>query len=632
MASGPESQPNDQDEQRDRAWLRRLALLLLILLGTFGCMLLAAQVAQSTLEIGPLDRDVRSKVEVDYDADKRRAAPLVPQVVDAVKEDLEATRPALDREMVTVVPVVQIPPATPVAQVTPTPTATPTLEPPRTATPAPSDTPSPTGVPTATATGTGTARPSDTPMPTVSATPTFTPVPATLTPTPTETRLPAITSTPTYTPESPTDTPTASPSPPTHTYTPTPIEPTDTPTHTPTSTPTPSSTPTDTPVPPPVVLAITPNATVQGSGSDPDIGVIIIGERFMGSVARLGESIWISILDVTSTMITGTLSPNIPAGVYELTVQNSDGQLGVLPRAFTVHPRPNLTNTLDSDVASIVTFGPAAPPTDGDDDHLQIIFFEVPDGPDDPLYIRVFDSDTGGAHDETGVDGAFGDTSMTYTLRGGPGAYTDPDARSDHPGAAGIGSGALIAQQVIGEDATLDNTWWVLPVTRQQGELVGSSRLFKLVIQGASGDDGNWYQVAMSADPNANVEVGGTRVFAYSWCVALPQPGDQVALYPFVPSAVTSVTQFNFDFDVSSGSDISLITPVRDLTQVIQSGNGVVASDSFFAFEGESTTTWTAQYVAGIIPIDRNDFSLWFLGDSTAALAIFTAPTLVSPP
>jgi hypothetical protein len=628
MTSGPESQPNDQDEQQDRAWLRRLALLLLILLGTFGCMLMAAQIAQSTLEIGPLDRDVRSKVEVDYDADRRRAAPLVPQVVDAVKEDLEVTRPALDREMVTVVPVVQIPPATPIAQITPTPTVTPTPEPPPTATPAPSDTPSPTGAPTATATATGTARPSDTP--------TFTPVPATLTPTPTETRLPVITSTPTYTPESPTDTPTASPQPPTHTYTPIPTTPSDTPTHTPTATLPPPSTPTDTPtstpIPPPVVLAITPNATVQGSGSDPDIGVIIIGEHFMGSIARLGQNILISILDVTSTMITGTLSPNIPAGVYELAVQNSDGQEGVLPRAFTVHPRPNLTNTLDSDVASIVTFGPAAPLTDGDDDYLQIIFFEVPDGPDDLLYIRVFDLDTGGANDETGADGAFGDTSMTYALRGGPGAYTEPDARSDHPGAAGIGSGTLIAQQIIGEDATLDNTWGVLPVTRQQGELVGSSRLFKLVIQGASGDDGNWYQVAMSADPNANVEVGGTRVFAYSWCAALPLPGDQVALYPFVPSAVTSVDQFNFDFDVSSGSDITLITPVRDLTDVTQSGNGVVASDIFFPFDGEKATTWAARYVAGNVPTDKNDFSLWFLGDSTAALAIFTAPTLVSPP
>ena len=129
MMPGPESQPNDQDEQQDRAWLRRLALLLLILLGTFGCMLLAAQIAQSTLEIGPLERDVRSKVEVDYEADERRAAPLAPQVVDAVKEDLEVTRPAPDRKKVTVVPWVQIPPATPVAQVTPTPSATPTPEP-----------------------------------------------------------------------------------------------------------------------------------------------------------------------------------------------------------------------------------------------------------------------------------------------------------------------------------------------------------------------------------------------------------------------------------------------------------------------------------------------------------------------
>jgi len=382
------------------------------------------------------------------------------------------------------------------------------------------------------------------------------------------------------------------------------------------------------------VIAITPNATVQGSGSDPDIGVIIIGERFMGSIARLGQSIWINVLDITSSAITGTLSPNIPAGVYALTVENSDGQQGVLPRAFTVHPRPNVTNTLDSDVASIVTFGPVAPPTEGDDDHLQIIFLEVPDGPDDALYIRIFDADTGNANDELGsaiVPQVF-DTVMTYALRGGPGAYTDPDARSDHPGATGINSGTLIAQQVIGEDVAYDNIWWTLPVTRQQGELVGSSRLFRLVVQGASGDDGNWYQVAISADPSDNVAVGGARVFAYSWCVALPSPGDEVALYPFVFPAAASVTQFNFDFDVSTGSSISLITPVRDVALVTQSGDGVTASDTFSLFPGEDATTWTAQYATGVFPPERNDFTLWFRGDGTTALAVFTAPTLISPP
>jgi hypothetical protein len=622
MALGPESQPNDQDEQRDRAWLRRLVLLLLILLGSFGCMLLAAQIAQSTLKIGPLARDVRSKVEVDYNADERRAAPLVPQVVDAVKEDLEATRPILDREVVTVVPVVEIPPSTPIARVTPTPTATATPEPLPTDTPTSSDTPSPTDTPAATATATGTTRPSDTPTPTVSATSTATPVPVTLTPTPTATRPPTATSTPTYTPSTPTDTPS--------TPTDTPSTPTDTPS-TPTDTP---STPTDTPVLPPVVIAITPNGTVQGSGSDPDIGVIIIGERFMGSIARLGQSIWINVLDVTSNAITGTLSPNIPAGVYALTVENSDGQQGVLPRAFTVHPRPNFTNTLDSDVASIVTFGPAAPPTEGDDDHVQIIFLEIPDGPDDVFYVRIFDPDTGNSNDELGsaiIPQVF-DTVMIYTLLGGSGAYTNPDARSDHPGVTGINSGTLITQQAIGEDVAYDNMWWALPVTRYQGELVGSSRLFKLVVQGASGDDGNWYQVAISADPNGNVAVGGARVFAYSWCVALPSPGDGVALYPFVSPAAASVTQFNFDFDASPGSSIALITPVRDLSVVTQSGDGVVASDTFPVFAGEDATTWTAQYVAGVNPPERNDFTLWFRGGGPTALAVFTAPTLISPP
>ena len=55
-----------------------------------------------------------------------------------------------------------------------------------------------------------------------------------------------------------------------------------------------------------------------------------------------------------------------------------------------------------------------------------------------------------------------------------------------------------------------------MPVNRDDGEDRGTSRVFKLVVQGAAGDDGNWYQVAISTDPNNNFAVAGSRVFAYS--------------------------------------------------------------------------------------------------------------------
>jgi hypothetical protein len=648
MTFGLTAQPQGRDEDGKQSWTRRLVLMLLIVVGSFGCLFLAAEVSLLSLEPQPL-RDVRSAVDVNYRADERRAAPLVPQVIEAVKRDVEATSAPLDFRAVTVVPVVEIPAATPtiIAQITPAPSTTPTPRLHPTATTEPTAARLASATPTAAlgtaiATATGTPRATDTRVPTA----TSTSEPSTQTPTPSPTALPpTITATPTETPLPPTSTPTTPPPTPVATITSTPLEtpppvdtatPSDTPapvdTATPTDTPLPTETPTFTPVPPLSVMSITPNEIVQGSSGDPPIGIAISGESFLNPVARLGQSIWINVVDFTDTLINGTLSPEIPTGIYALTVENSDGQQGVLARAFTVHPRPHPGTTLDSEVAFVSTFGPAADDTEGDDDHVQIVFFEVPDGPDDLLYIRIFDPDTGGIYDVLGLDDTFGDTTIAFTLRGGSGAYTEPNARFDHPDSAGIGSGTLITQQVIGEDPLLDNTWLSWPVNRQQGELVSGRRLFKLVVQGAAGDDGNLYQVAISADAGSNIGVVGARIFAFSWCVSLPSPSDEVVVYPFVPAVASRFTQFNFDFDVSPGSAISLITPLRNLPVVELSGNGSVSSQEFVTFSGERDTTWSARYVAGSIPPNINGFSLWFLGDGITALAIFTAPTLVSAP
>jgi hypothetical protein len=339
-------------------------------------------------------------------------------------------------------------------------------------------------------------------------------------------------------------------------------------------------------------------------------------------------------------MINGRLSPDIPTGVYALSVRRDfDGGQGTLLNAFTVHPRFNPTHTLDSDVAYIATFGRAAPSAEGDDDRVQVIFLEVPDTAPDDLYIRIFDADTGGGGegDDTDVVGSSPfDTMMTYTLLGGAGAYTVPAARADHPDAAGINSGTVITQQVVGPDGTRDDAWLPLPVNRSQGELVGSRYVFKLVVQGAGGDDGNWYQVAISTDPNNNLEVLGARVFAFSWCVMLPNQGDEVAVYPFVPAGTTisTLTQYNFDFDFEAGlgAAITLISPLRTRPVVSLSANGTTASQTFDVFLEEQATTWTARYLSWRAEDKPNHFSIWFLSETGAALPIYAAPTLDPPP
>jgi hypothetical protein len=338
------------------------------------------------------------------------------------------------------------------------------------------------------------------------------------------------------------------------------------------------------------------------------------------------------VLGFNDGLINGSFIPDIPAGVYALTVQNTNAQSDTLSPAFTVIQPPHPNRTLDSTTALISTFGPAAAPTEGDNDYVQIIFFEVPDTAPDNLYVRIFDADTGAEND---VVIPPVNTTMTYALRGGSGAYTEADARSHAPGPLGIGSGTLITQAVVGVDATLNNAWLALPATRTQGELVGGRRVFKLVVQGAVGDDGNGYHAVLSAAQNNNVAVPGARTFAFSWGIVLPTPGDQVSLYPFVPQGAGDVYQFNFDFDApSSGAEIGLTTPAFYKQVFRLSGDGTTEFEQFVAYSLEEGTTWTARYVTGATPTADNSFCLWFrrTSETGPAMAIFTAPTMTSQP
>jgi hypothetical protein len=374
-------------------------------------------------------------------------------------------------------------------------------------------------------------------------------------------------------------------------------------------------------------LGITPDSTVQSSG--PPIPVTITGQNFVsGLTAWLGKNITITVDTNTATTIEGSLSPDIPVGVYGLTVRNPDSQMGTLSPAFTVYAPPG------AEEVTFTTYGSSASPSEGDDDHIQIIFFAVPDGPDDSLYLRIFDADTGGggegeSYDLSGADGRFGDTEMTYTVRGGGGAYSAADARADHPGPAGITSGTFITQVVVGTDGALDDAWLALAVNRAEGERVGNSRVFKVAVEGTNGDDGNWYQVAVSAAPGENQPVAGSRILAFSWCLTLRSPGeDEAALYPHVEQGTSTVTQFNFDFDFSpgDGSAITLRTPLREL--VVGDGgmsrDSSGASQSFSALDGETSTTWSARYRSGT-DLSTNAVTAWFTGDS-GALPIFTLP------
>jgi hypothetical protein len=101
----------------------------------------------------------------------------------------------------------------------------------------------------------------------------------------------------------------------------------------------------------------------------------------------------------------------------------------------------------DENIPYLMTFGPKAGTSWGDDDFSQTFFFLIPKGFNQPVYIRVYDPDIGGTVDE--LDGVF-DSRMTYSVYGGKECYTLKDAQETQP-KGNYKSGNLLASKSFGE-------------------------------------------------------------------------------------------------------------------------------------------------------------------------------------
>ena len=81
----------------------------------------------------------------------------------------------------------------------------------------------------------------------------------------------------------------------------------------------------------------------------------------------------------------------------------------------------------DENIPFLVTFGKEGKTSWGDDDFNQIFFFSIPKDFTQQFFIRVFDPDCGGEHDE--IQGEFNTRTM-FSVYGGKGA--DPEIGRAH--------------------------------------------------------------------------------------------------------------------------------------------------------------------------------------------------------
>src|SRR4030042_1831544 len=150
----------------------------------------------------------------------------------------------------------------------------------------------------------------------------------------------------------------------------------------------------------------------------------------------------------------------------------------------------------DENITALVTFGKQGETSWGDDDFNSVWFFAIPRDFTQQFYIRVFDPDTGGEHDE--IQGEF-NTRTTFSIYGGQGV--DPDKNEESKG-------------------------WT------------------------SGDDGNLYRYFLSRDPENNIPIEGANAFTYEYTFRMWNDFKSVAhVYPYVDTGVIYIRLRNFDWD-----------------------------------------------------------------------------------
>jgi hypothetical protein len=243
----------------------------------------------------------------------------------------------------------------------------------------------------------------------------------------------------------------------------------------------------------------------------------------------------------------------------------------------------------------LVTFGPKAEITWGDDDHSQTFFFVVPENYKNPIYIKVFDPDTGGENDE--VNGVW-DTQMLYSVYGGKGAYSNPDAQGVDP-VGNYKSGNLLASKTFGNDPKYDNKWYSFgPFNPTEGEYIQEFKgyIFKVICDGISGDDGNMYRYYLSSSATDNIPIEGSNSFGYEWCFRLwDNPKEVSHIYPYIDDRTIAVRLANFDWD--DDGIIRVVSVRRQGQDFPVSGDGVWQEIPFNIYPEEKNTSLDLQFI-----------------------------------
>ncbi len=280
---------------------------------------------------------------------------------------------------------------------------------------------------------------------------------------------------------------------------------------------------------------------------------------------------------------------------------------------------------VDENIPYLVTFGGNSLTSWGDDDFCQIFFCLVPLSQNDPVYIRVYDPDTGGDLDE--AKGEF-NSVMNFSVYGGKGCWSD--TINQIPGQQGYDNGGyLMSSKSFGIDPRYDKKWYSFgPFNPSEGDLVEKlgGRVFKVIIRGVSGDDGNLYKLFLSTSQSENIAVEGGNLFTYKYHLRLSDDQKHISqIYPFADDRTISIEVSNFDWDNDGMIRIFSVAKNGVVCDVSGENNWVVKS--FPILPEEKNSTIEIQFVKNqSVQIKNNNVVVVVKNQYGIALPFYVVP------
>lgn len=277
----------------------------------------------------------------------------------------------------------------------------------------------------------------------------------------------------------------------------------------------------------------------------------------------------------------------------------------------------------DEKIPYFTTFSKNAKLSFGDDDFVQIVFFVVPEKSNDPFYVRVYDPDNGGTVDEK-VNGF--NSKTKFSFYGGKGAHSDKAAQELSP-KGNYKSGVFITGKTFAEDPALDGKWYEFgPFNPKEGELQPDygGYVFKMVVEGLEGDDGNLYKLFLSSQKDKNVKVEGANSFYYEYTFRLEEKAGYVGhIYPYVTKGVIEVDISTFDYD--NAGTIRVVSVEKKGEMFASETEGVWAQVKFKIEEKEIGTSLDIQFI-NKKEVKNNNVAVYITNQYGEAMPFYSQP------